>query len=94
MRTWLAPVLPALSALDGQHTAAASLLHDRLHAAPADTAPGASPARPADSTTGHDRDTQSDEFGSPESAPPGETHPALPREATSDRMTTMEGSCP
>ncbi|MEV1082149.1 FxSxx-COOH system tetratricopeptide repeat protein [Streptomyces sp. NPDC050211] len=72
VRAWLTPVLPALTALDGQHTAAAAVLHDRLRAedesAPAWAGPGPSAPEASDSTLRDDRDTQSSEFAGSETA--------------------------
>ncbi|MFF9622528.1 FxSxx-COOH system tetratricopeptide repeat protein [Streptomyces griseosporeus] len=74
VRAWLAPVLPALSALDGQYGAAGSILRDRLRSG--DAGPDPAPAGPQPALDGMstvdairgERDTQSDESGSAQPA--------------------------
>lgn len=73
VRTWLAPALPALKALDGQHTAAAAVLYDRLRAdeesasARAGQRESVAPETTV-STSRDDRDTQSSEYIGSETA--------------------------
>ncbi|MFJ9426952.1 FxSxx-COOH system tetratricopeptide repeat protein [Streptomyces sp. NPDC101249] len=60
VRTWLTPVLPALTALDGRHTAAAVLLDRRLRH---DARPAPPPASTV--TQRHNSDTQGEDSSAP-----------------------------
>ncbi|MEV7436884.1 FxSxx-COOH system tetratricopeptide repeat protein [Streptomyces griseoviridis] len=60
VRSWLAPVLPALTALDGRHTAAATLLHRRLRYGE-EAVPPPVPVE----TQRHNSDTQGEDFSAP-----------------------------
>jgi tetratricopeptide (TPR) repeat protein len=74
VQAWLTPMLPGLTALDGQHTVAAAVLHRRLrdgqHFDPPHTADAPVDVGDAGSdvsTMRHGCDTQSNVFGSPQS---------------------------
>ncbi|MFD8395117.1 FxSxx-COOH system tetratricopeptide repeat protein [Streptomyces sp. NPDC059680] len=75
VRAWLTPALPALTALDGQHSTAAAVLLGRLLAAEEESArsrsesPAPATPRASASTMRDDRDTQSSDFAVSETAP-------------------------
>ncbi|WP_069761741.1 FxSxx-COOH system tetratricopeptide repeat protein [Streptomyces sp. LUP47B] len=68
VRPWLVPALPALTALDGQHTAAAALLHERLRRfEDRARAPAPTDAHSSISTDCHYSDTQGNDRSSSKS---------------------------